>query len=187
MALDPHAEVSINENPLNVIHSRCKRSLIQKSLTDLSNFREHVSVCQSTRPVTPPPAQIRCPGLNFEELHGNVYNSLSFGERQQVKSALNFASFTWLDPGEKRSIISKACLQESPSQKEPAEPCNKCLEDAKRSNLEELFRSIPKLQSKFVNQFLSIDATRTGAGKDKKASNVSGFVNPVPFSLIYRL
>ena len=170
LVLDPCATLFADGDPLKVVHSKCKGKITQKAPNDVSNFREHVSICQSIHPGVVAPARPRlqpCPGFNFAELCGRGYKSLQHHERQQVTSATETAGFVWLDPQEKSSVVSKSCLRESPSYQGPARPCRGCSSTMELSNFKETVCGItsrPKYE--FFNPFLSTDATATGDGGD---------------------
>lgn len=175
LALDPCAKFFVDGNTLVVIHSRCHGEFIQKAANDLSNFRDHVSICQSTRPSTVAPVrptQLPCPGFNFEELCGKVYRSLPHHERQQVTTEIQAAGLTWLDSRE-RYIISTSCLGKGLSNKGSVRPCKGCAEVVQLSDIRGvLLRITPRPKHEFFNPFLSVDATGVGA-QDKKAAGTS--------------
>ena len=147
LALDPHAELYVDRNPLKVTHSKCGGGSTQKAMNDISNFREHVSICQanvdngslkcslrgrpdlSMHPTTPTPGrpeQHTCPGFGFKSMFGKEYNSLSDGERERITRAAKVAGLLLVNPGEKSTVISRSCLRTSPPGLEPAQPCNNC-------------------------------------------------------------
>lgn len=177
LALDRFARFSA-ENPLRVEHSGCGAKILHNAASDVSNFKEHVSVCKSVTLRAGSPAvscQVPCPGFNFEELCGKVYRSLPCHERQQVTSEAKIAGLVWLDASEKKALVSNSCFKTSPSHQGPAQPCENCSKAVALSNVKETFRSAtsnPRYE--FFNPFRSTDATTTGIREDQRAAYVSG-------------
>jgi hypothetical protein len=169
LALDPCAEFFVDGNPLKVLHSKCRGPSVQVATNDVSNFREHVSICKtihqaSIAPVRP--TQLPCPGFNLEELCGKAFISLPSDERQHVTSTVDASGFVWLDSREKRSIISKACLKKSPSHRDPAQPCASCSKVVELSNIKEtICRVILKPKYEFFNPFRNANPTTGASGE----------------------
>lgn len=176
IALDPYAKFFVDGDTLKVTHSRCNGKFILTAANDLSNFREHVSICQSTRPhivALGQPTQVQCPGFSFKGLCGKAYQSLLLYERQQVMSATEAAGLAWLDSREKEFIISKSCLRKFSSHKEPAQPCENCLKAVELSKTKGTFSLTPfKSRNEFFNPYLSVDAAKAGTLEDKQGANV---------------
>lgn len=164
LALDRSAKFPTDGNTLQVIHSKCGGKSMQKAINDISNFKEHVGICQglytsdgkshlksslrggsvpSIHPTTVTlvrPAQLTCPGFSFEEVFGKSYESLPSHEREQVTRAAEEAGLL-LPPSEKNiSITSKRCLKKNPSHQEPVQPCSNCSNDLSRSNFKNTLR-----------------------------------------------
>jgi len=154
LALDPCAKFFVDGNPLKVTHSRCGGKITQRAANDVSNFRDHVSVCQSVPPnvVTPAkPSCLPCPGSDFGKLCGKDYMSLPHQERQQVINTAEATGLVWLDPREKNSIISKPYSKKSPSSQETYKP-----------------------KHEWFNPFLPMDAkTRASIRRERGVANVS--------------
>ena len=176
--VDPCAKFFADGELLKVTHSRCGGKFTQNSLNDISNFQDHVGICQSIHPgaatpVRPTKLYSRCPGFGFEELCGEVYGSLSHHERQQVKSATEAAGFVWVDSRGKWSLIAGSCLRKIPSRNELIQPCQSCLDAVELSNIKgNLLRITSKPKYEFINPFSAMDATTTGT-REHEASDVS--------------
>ena len=194
LALDPHAKIFVNGNPLKVIHSKCRGESTQNAMNDISNFREHISVCQanadngspkrpllsrpglSMHPITPTPGRPErhaCPGFCFKSMFGKEYNSLSDGERERVTRAAKVAGLLLGNPGEKSAVISKSCLKTSLPGQEPAQPCDNCRKVVALSDFR--YTLIPKARNRNVkySPFSSGPGTIIGVCGDGRATNVS--------------
>jgi len=198
LALDPHAEFSVDGNPLTVIHSRCRGKSTQKAINDTSNFREHVGICQGppissdgrgfqesslqggrvppNHPATARPIQLSCPGFSFKEIFGRDYGSLSGYERGQVTRV---ADLGWLDFKEGSSVFSKSCLKQSPSHQEPAHPCRNCSKLLEPTGLKgALCRKTSKPDPERYSPFRKIDIKTVGVGDNQEYANVSQSCDP---------
>lgn len=208
LALDPHAKLFVDGNPLKVIHSKCGGQNTQRAMNDTSNFREHISVCQgphtfnagngspksspqrgstrSTHPTTstpPRPGQLPCPGFSFESLFGKDYRSLLSHEREQVTRAAGVAGLIWLNSRDKGSVISMSCLKKSPSNQEPAQPCHNCSKVLELSNFKDtLSRGTPKFGGQRFSPWQQLDPKATGAGH-QKTTDVSQPLGP-PYPIL---
>lgn len=147
LALDQRARITKGGGCPEVIHSKCKRVIVQRGRNDTSNFREHVSVCQanvdndslecsprrkqapSTHPTVPAPgtrAQLTCLGIGFKRTVGRGYDSLAERERELVDQLFESASLLWVNPGEKSAVISGSCSRTNTLLREPGQPCDNC-------------------------------------------------------------
>ena len=208
LALDPGAELFKGGNHLKIIHSKCRGQSMQKATNDISNFREHVSICQgrhtsndngslkgsllqggptpSIHPATPTPArpsQLPCPGFSLKKLFGKDYGSLLDHEREQVTNKAKVAGLILLNLEGEGSVFSMSCLEKSPS-RESAQPCDNCSKVLRLSNFKDtLNHRTPKPCGKRFSPWLPLNANTISAGEDQEATDVSIVVHCITLSL----
>ena len=191
LALDRYAQFSVDGNTLQVIHSKCGGKSMQKAINDISNFKEHVGICQGpytsdrksplksslrggsassidlTTVTLARPAQLTCPGFSFEEIFGKSYESLPSHQREQVTRAAKVAGLRLLHSEKNSSVTSEQCSKKNPSHQKSMQPCYNCSKDLGQSNFKDALRPKTPGRVERYSPFRSIDIKTIGAGEDR--------------------